>query len=106
MSQGKTKLLQPMESVTFRVGDALQGDVTGLVARHDGYVTTSGPCMDFVGQTEIEAVLPSSMIADVSETLRAMTSGEGSYVSEFSHYQPVPDHQLSSIVGDSDDGDE
>ena len=95
-----------MESVTFRVGDALQGDVTGLVARHDGYVTTSGPCMEYVGQTEIEAVLPSSMIADVSETLRAMTSGEGSYVSEFSHYQPVPDHQLSNIVGDKSDGDE
>ena len=100
LAQGKTKLLQPMESVTFRVVDSLQGDVTGLVARHDGYVTTSGPCAEWPGQTEVEAVLPTAVIAEISTALRAMTSGEGSFTAEFSHYQPVPDHLLSSIIGD------
>ena len=102
LARGKTKLLQPMEKVTFMVRDAIQGDVNGLVARFDGYITTSGPSNEWPGLTEIESILPSASIAGISEALRAMTSGEGRLTTEFSHYLPVSDHLLPEILGDKE----
>lgn len=99
LARGKTKLLQPMETVTFLVSESLQGEVNGLIARNEGYVTTTGQSSKVPDQSEIEAILPSSAISDVSEALRATSAGEGTFTACFSHYQPVPDHLLDSIVG-------
>jgi elongation factor G len=97
LSKAGTRLLQPMEKVTFTVDEKHQGEVNGIVSRHDGYVMSTDP-----GQTHravITAVLPSSAIGQVSDSLRAATAGDGQYVAEFSHYQPINDEkQVQSIV--------
>lgn len=91
-----TRLLQPMERVTFLVDESLQGDINGIVSRVDGYVTASHPSKNHLA--EIEAIIPTACITEVSETLRAESAGEGQYVSAFSHYQSVPEPQVKTIV--------
>jgi len=88
LEKGGTNLLQPMEEVTFQIDEALQGEISAIVARGDGYVTaTNAP--DSQGHLEVEAVLPSASISEVSDVLRAASGGEAQYTSSFSHYQPV-----------------
>ena len=38
LQKGKTRLLQPMERVTFIVDERLQGEVNSIVSRQSGYV--------------------------------------------------------------------
>ena len=100
LERGKTRLLQPMEKVTFVIDNRMQGDVNTIVSRYDGYVTSSTPSSQ-AGSTalEMEAILPTASIGEVSDALRATTAGEAHFSSEFSHYQPVPDPQVKSIIG-------
>ena len=42
------------------------------------------------GEVCIEAVVPLATMLEYSTVLRAMTSGEGEFDMEFSHYEPVP----------------
>lgn len=87
-----------MEKLKVTVNENLQGEINGVVARQDGYVIASSPSTTSPGQTEIEAIMPSAALFDLSECLRAMSSGEGSFVAEFSHYQPVPDHLVREAL--------
>jgi elongation factor G len=101
LSKAGTRLLQPMEKVTFSVGDKHLGEINGIVSRHDGYVTSTDPGENH--RSVITAVLPSSAIDQVSAALRAATAGDGQYVTEFSHYHPINDEkQAQSIVQGSD----
>lgn len=97
LEQGGIKLLQPMEHVTFTIDENMQGEINGIVSRHDGYVTSSNPSSDGM-HIEVEGILPTAAISDVSSVLRAASAGEGQYTSEFSHYQPVPDSLVKDIV--------
>jgi elongation factor G len=99
LDKAGTRLLQPMEKVTFLVDEKLQGEVTSIVSRQDGYVTTVSPSAERSDLTEIDAILPTASIAEVSEFLRAESAGEGRFTSVFSHYQPVPDNTVKEIVG-------
>jgi elongation factor G len=97
LSKAGTRLLQPMEKVTFLIDDKHLGEINGLVSRHDGYVTSTDPGSNH--RAEITAVLPSSSIGYVSDALRTTTAGEGQYVAEFSHYQAINDEKVvQSIV--------
>lgn len=100
LEMGKTKLLQPMETVTFVVDESLQGEVNAIVARQEGYVTSTNPSSDG-NHLEVEAILPTAAIADVSDVLRAKSAGEGQFTSEFSHYQTVPEASVDDVVANS-----
>lgn len=100
LERGKTRLLQPMELVKFVVDMNLSGEVSSIVSRQDGYVTSTDPSES---QVEIEAILPTARIEDVSTALRAASAGGGSFTSTFSHYQLVPDSAIKDIVGESSD---
>ena len=100
LEKGTTKLLQPMDKITFAVDESMQGDVNTIVSRQDGYVTSTN--FGEGGELAVEAILPTASIVDVSDVLRAASAGEGQFTSEFSHYQPVPDTRLDSILDSSD----
>lgn len=103
LKRGKTRLLQPMELVTFTLDTKFQGEVNSIVSRFDGYVMNSTPTG--IGSTlELEAVLPTSAIGEVADNLRATSAGEAQFTSEFSHYQPVPEDLGKKIVGDDEEG--
>ena len=95
-----TCLLQPYCKVTFIADKNLQGDITGIVSRNDGYVTGSDVADG--NNVMVEACLPSANIPDVSNLLRAKSGGSSSFSSSFSHYQVVNDENLiKSIVEQS-----
>lgn len=98
LSKCGTRLLQPLEHVTFTISEEMQGEINSIVSRNDGYVTgTSGG-----GPVEIEAYIPSAKIPAVSDSLRAKTGGVGQFVSAFSHYQAVTDdHTIKVVVDES-----
>ena len=99
LSKSGTRILQPMERATFSIDESMQGEVSSIVSRNNGYVTgTAGEGHS----VEIEAYLPSANIPEVSTQLRAKTGGTGSFKSEFSHCQVVTDdHQVKKIVEES-----
>lgn len=98
LHKGGTRMLQPVERVTFMINEELQGEINSIVSRNDGYVTgTAG-----VEMVEIDAYLPSASIPSVSDSLRAKTGGSGEFTSEFSHYQAiVDDHTVKTVVEQS-----
>ena len=84
---------------TFSIEEKMQGEISSIVSRNDGYVTgaTGGDLL-----AEIEAYLPSASIPAVSDSLRAKTGGSGSFTSQFSHYQAVMDeHTVMTVVEQS-----
>lgn len=95
LEKSGTALLQPMEKVKFIINENLQGEISGIVSRSDGYVLDSRLKENY--QAEVEAIIPAASISEVSETLRAESKGEGQYVTQFSHYQTVPEQQVKSI---------
>lgn len=95
LDKAGTILLQPMQKVKFIINDQLQGEINGIVSRSDGYVIDS--IFKECNQAEIDAIIPASAIAEVSETLRAESKGEGYYIADFSHYQKVPEPQVKTI---------
>lgn len=98
LERGRTRLLQPMELVTFVIDENLQGDISSIVSRHDGYVASTNPSGT---EVEVETILPTAAIEDVSTALRAASAGSGSFTSVFSHYQLVPDNEVKDIVSGS-----
>ena len=101
LSKAGTRLLQPMEHVTFTINDAMQGEITGIVSRNDGYVTGTGSdsADENGGLIEIDAFLPSASIPEVADLLRAKTGGAGTFTSVFDHYQAVNDENaIKSVV--------
>merc|ERR1711862_1045654 len=97
LQKGKTKILQPMESVTFTLPESLQGEINAIISRVEGYVTSSLSGIG-VDKIVIESVIPSASISDVSDLLRAASGGDAEYTSVFSHYQAVPDHMLDDVL--------
>ena len=100
LSKAGTRLLQPMEQVHFQVSENLVGEITSIVSRNDGYVM--GSESKGLGSIEIEAVLPSASIPEVSDALRSKTAGSGTFVNSFANYQAVMDEQtIKKIVEES-----
>jgi elongation factor G len=100
LAKAGTRLLQPMERVNFQVSEKLVGEITSIVSRNDGYVMGSESTgLDTV---EIEAILPSASIPEVSDALRSKTAGSGTFNNVFTHYQAVSDEQtIKKIVDES-----
>lgn len=97
LERGKTRLLQPMEEVTFVIDEALQGEISSIVSRNDGYVTNAD-ASEQANEVEMQAVLPTAAIEDVSTALRAASAGAGHFSSVFSHYQLVSDEATSRTL--------
>jgi elongation factor G len=97
LEKGKTRLLQPMEKVTFTIHESIQGEINTIVSRGDGYVTATNPSSENA-HLDVDAIIPASSIGVVSDVLRAASGGEASFVSTFSHYEPVSDSKIDEII--------
>jgi elongation factor G len=101
LEKGGTRLLQPMEKVVFVIEEKLQGDINTIVTRGNGYVTSTNPSSSIDGDStklEVEAIIPTATIGEVSDVLRAASGGEAQYTSEFSHYSVVPESDVDAIL--------
>jgi len=90
-------VLEPIVHVEISVPEAAMGDITGDLAARRGLVngTTNG----LVGVMVVKGLVPLSELASYQMRLNALTSGQGRYSIELSHYDAVPLAVQAQLVG-------
>ncbi len=95
MEKAKPIILEPIMSVEVSCPDESMGDIIGDLNSRRGKVLG----MDRKGQSQvIKALVPMSEILRYAPDLRSMTSGRGSFESQFSHYEETPGHIAEKII--------
>jgi elongation factor G len=94
-AQAKPTLLEPVMKMEIVVPEENTGDVMGDLSGRRGAV--SG--YEAKGKnTVIRAQVPMSEVLRYEPDLRSMTSGKGTFQSEFSHYEEVPQEIQLKII--------
>ncbi|PJE80880.1 Elongation factor G [invertebrate metagenome] len=88
ISQGMPVILEPYMDVIIRIPQWSMGDITGHLVSLRAIVTDTRS--DDNNVLAIHASAPLASMAEYSNQLKAMTSGEGTYEMAFSHYEKVP----------------
>lgn len=89
-------LLEPIVNMEVTVPSDNVGDITGDLASRRGRV--QGQDVMPGNMTAIKAQVPLSEIQQYNSQLKSVTSGQGSYAMELSHYEPVPPNVMQQIV--------
>lgn len=96
MREARPLVLEPIVNIEITVPDAVMGDITGDLSGKRGVVngTTNGAA----GMMVVRGQVPISEIAGYQSRLNAMTSGQGRYTIELSHYEAVPPMVQQQLV--------
>ncbi|MDQ3694264.1 MAG: elongation factor G [Chloroflexota bacterium] len=92
----KPVLLEPVLTIEVTVPDSYTGDVMSDLNTKRAHVSGMTPGSN--ASTTIEAQVPAAEVQRYATDLRSITQGRGSFVTEFSHYQPVPPHITEQIM--------
>ena len=95
MENAKPVLLEPIMKMNIYIPDESMGDVIGDINSRRGKV--SGVDSSSAGHS-ISALVPMSEVLTYAPELRSLTSGQGSFTMEFSHYDEVPAQISMKIV--------
>ena len=74
------------------------GDITGDLSGKRGVVT--GTANGAPGMMVVRGQVPMSELANYQSRLNAMSSGQGRYSIELSHYEAVPPNTQQKLVAD------
>jgi elongation factor G len=98
VKKAKPVLLEPIVKIEVSIPGPNVGDVTSdLAGTRRGHITNT----EFSGeQATITARVPLAEIMEYEHQLRAMTSGEGTFTIEPSHYDVVPAHLQGQIIAE------
>ena len=91
----KPTLLEPVQSIEITISSKFLGDISGDLNSKRGRILGSDMNGDY--QT-VKAQIPLSEVQNYSADLKSITGGEGSFVMEFSHYDPVPSYLQDKII--------
>ena len=95
MEKAKPIILEPVMSLEVSCPEECMGDVIGDLNSRRGKVLG----MDRKGQSQvIKALVPMSEILRYAPDLRSMTSGRGSFESQFHRYEEAPGHVAEKII--------
>jgi elongation factor G len=95
VDKAKPVILEPILHMEIAVPDESMGAVIGDLNSRRGKVEG----METHGHTEvIKARVPMAEVLKYSQDLNAMTSGRGSFTTEFSHYEELPPHLVDRVV--------
>lgn len=94
--QCKPTLLEPIVNMEVSVPSENVGDITGDLAGRRGRV--QGQDVLPGNMTVIKAQVPLAEVQQYNSQLKSVTSGQGSYSMELSHFEPVPPNVLQQIV--------
>jgi len=95
--QCKPVLLEPISKVEILVPEDFTGDVMGDISSRRGKVAGMDPEGRY---TRIRGTVPQAELYNYSVDLRSMTSGQGVYSREFSHYEEVPFEVSEKVIAD------
>ncbi len=96
IAKARPKILEPYAEIKVTAPEWSIGDITGHLSSERGMVI--GSEVNDSGNVCIQAKVPMASIAQYSNQLKAMTSGEGEYDMTFSHYEAVPDTIQTELV--------
>jgi len=101
--EGVTKampiILEPISTLKALCNDDAMGDVIGDINKRRGRVLGMSPAGD--GMQEIIAEVPDAEMATFSTSMRQITQGRGSFVTEFARYDRCPEHISQKIIAES-----
>ena len=81
-------VLEPIVNIEITAPEANMGDIAGDLSSRRGQV--SGTHSAQSGVLTVEGRVPLSEVGNYQARLKSVTAGQGSYVMELSHYEPVP----------------
>ncbi|HEX2542410.1 MAG TPA: elongation factor G [Caldimonas sp.] len=91
-------VLEPIVDIEITAPEATLGDITGDLASRRGMV--SGTSRGAPGTIVVRGQAPMSELLGYQNRLNALTSGQGRYLVEFAHYEPVPPNTQQQLVGE------
>jgi elongation factor G len=96
IQKARPTLLEPIVNMEINVPEDKVGSITGDLSGKRGRIIGQ----DFVpgGMAIIKAQAPLAEVAQYQSQLKSVTGGQGSFVMELSHYDPVPPNVQQQIV--------
>ncbi|MEW6600077.1 MAG: elongation factor G [Nitrospirota bacterium] len=94
----KVTILEPIVKVEVDTTEEFLGNVIGDLNSKRGRV--QGVESDAGGNQKISAMVPMSEMLTYANQLNSLTSGQGLYTMEFSHYEEAPAHIIQKIIAD------
>jgi elongation factor G len=91
-------VLEPIVHVEINAPGQALGDITGDLASRRGMV--SGTANGAPGTMTVRGQAPMSELLEYQSRLNALTSGQGRYTLEFSHYEAVPANTQQRLVSE------
>ncbi|MDM0013908.1 elongation factor G [Variovorax sp. J22P168] len=90
-------VLEPIVQIEIAAPAQAIGDVTGDLSSRRGLVT--GTASGGAGTMFVRGQVPMSELSSYQSRLNAMTSGQGRYTIELSHYEAVPPAMQQTLMG-------
>jgi elongation factor G len=90
-------VLEPVVEIDIAAPDQSVGDVTGDLSSRRGLVT--GTSNGSAGTVLVRGQVPLSELSGYQSRLNALTSGQGRYTMELSHYEAVPPAMQQTLMG-------
>jgi elongation factor G len=94
--EARPVVLEPVVTIEITAPEAAMGDITGDLSAKRGQVI--GTTNTIAGQIVVRGLVPMSELSGYQSRLNAMTSGQGRYTIELSHYDPVPPNVQQQLV--------
>jgi elongation factor G len=95
LGQAQPILLEPIMNITVTVPEDYTGDIIGDLNTKRAQVQGMSP---EDGVNIIQAQVPLAEILRYAIDLKSITQGRGSFTTEFSHYQPIPQQVTQKII--------
>jgi elongation factor G len=92
-------LLEPILDIAVRVPEEMMGDIIGDLNSKRARI--SGMESQGDGTTIVKAQVPQGEVLRYASDLRSLTGGRGTFMTTFSHYEPVPGHVTDKLVADA-----
>ncbi len=99
MPKAQPTLLEPIGEVIVTAPEEYTGVIMGDFTKRRGLIVDMSTNDD--GDQVIQADVPLAEMQTYANELRAMTQGRGSYVVEFSRYQPAPKEVADKVIADA-----
>ena len=95
-AKAKPVLLEPIVDLEVSIPNSNMGDITGDLSGKRGRI--QGTDMLPGDMAVVKAKVPLSEVTNYQSQLKSVTSGQGTYTMELSHYEPVPPNVQQQIV--------
>jgi elongation factor G len=94
--KAKPALLEPVVNLEVTVPEGQLGTVTGDLSGKRGRIHGTDALPG--GMAVVKAQVPMAEVMQYQSQLKSVTGGQGSFVMEFSHYEPVPPQVQQQVV--------